>query len=360
MTRNRTLCFVSLIIIASNIFFGCATPPPVSTDQYVWPPPPEQARIIWRGAYTSQLDLPTTAFRKIKELLAGEDTPISLRKPVDVTSDVARNKFYVADLAVGGIFVFDFNEPELRLFVLPEGPFSPIGLAIDASGVLYALDPKQNKIHLFDPSEKFIRTIALGSICKRPTALAVNRSGSRIYIADTSPGRLVAIDNNGNRLFSTSETSVKQESLNRPSSIAINSKEEIIIADAFNARCYIYNKEGTPLESFGTRGDGAADFQLIKAVAVDSDDNLHFVDGRANAIKIFNRSGSFLYSLGGYRSVRSSGKIAPGGFVLPTAISIGIDDRIYIVDQLNQQIQVFQYISESSRTASPQATNSAK
>ncbi len=330
---------------------GCTALRPTSPEKFVWPPPPEKARISWLGVYRSQLDLPSTSLRRFKEAIVGEDQPTVIRKPVDVKSDPQRNRFYVADLDAGGIFVFDLNEPGLSLIHPSDGPFKPISLTIDANGAIYALEIASRKIHLFEASGSYARTITLPQTCKRPVAIQVEPSGENFYVVDSAPGRLVFIDKNGAELFSTNKTTVPDEVLNRPTGIAINSKSEIIISDAFNARYYVYSRDGVPLSTHGTRGDGASDFQLIKGVAVDSDDNIYVIDSRSNSIKIFDRPGNFLYSLGGYRSVRSSATVAPGGFVLPVSISIDSSDKIYVADQLNQQIQVFQYISDSAENS---------
>jgi hypothetical protein len=45
--------------------------------------------------------------------------------------------------------------------------------------------------------------------------------------------------------------------------------------------------------------------------------------------------------------------LAPGGFNLPMDISIDKNDRIFVVDQLNLAIQVFQYLNEEYLKKNP-------
>jgi hypothetical protein len=40
------------------------------------------------------------------------------------------------------------------------------------------------------------------------------------------------------------------------------------------------------------------------------------------------------------------GGIQPGQFSVPAGIAVDNDDRIYVVDQLNARVQVFQYLGE--------------
>ena len=128
----------------------------------------------------------------------------------------------------------------------------------------------------------------------------------------------------------------------------MNSRGDILVADVFNARVQVFSERGIFKHKFGRRGDGDADFQLIKSIAVDSDDNIYVVDGKSHKVKIFNKSGELLLALGDFYSTVGSGKKAPGGFAVPVGIDIDAHDRIFVVDQLNARIQVFQYFSEKS------------
>jgi sugar lactone lactonase YvrE len=86
---------------------------------------------------------------------------------------------------------------------------------------------------------------------------------------------------------------------------------------------------------------------LLKGVAVDSDDNIYVTEGKGNKIIIFSTNGEWLLTVGGQYSALTSGRVAPGGFLLPQGIDIDKNDRIFVVDQLNKRFQEFQYISDS-------------
>ena len=331
---------------------GC-TPRVLHTDRYLWPPPPDQPRIEWLAAYHSHLDLEKTTFRRIKEALAGEDAPIALKKPIDVKADSVRNKIYVADLLVAGVFVFDVLESELRMIKVPasEAPVTiqPVSIALDRKLNLYVLDAGAKRILVFDAEENFLRTINVDGICPRPIALAIDNERERIYVADAQESRIVALSAEGNQLFSIGGPGDATGLFNRPVGMAVNSNGELIVADAFNARVQIFDENGKFLRNFGRRGTNPGDFQLIKSVAVDPDDNIHVVDGRSNSLSVFSQAGVLLLNFGTYYAVSSSGKIAPGGFALPVAIDIDDLGKMYVVDQLNARVQVFQYLSENSR-----------
>ena len=360
--RKIQIYLLSLLI--ATILAGCAPDVLVPQERYFWPPPPLPPRIEWVGAYSSQLDLKMTTVRRIKEFIAGQDIPLSLKKPVEVRADPVSDKVYVADTEIGGVYVFDLKNSELRKLSISGSRFSeqivPVGLALDGDMNLYVLEARLRKILVFNRSEKYVRSIDLADICKRPVAIAVDKSRGRLYVSDVQLDKIFALDPAGNRLFDFGRPGSGDGTFNKPVGIAVTSKGDIIVADSFNARIQIFSESGAFRLAFGTRGEGAGNFQLIKSVAVDPDDNIYVVDGRSSSISIFNQEGELLLSLGSFYAVSSSGKRAPGGFSLPMGIDIDNLGRIFVVDQLNARIQVFQYLSDKPSPAKSPETRQVK
>jgi len=343
---------IVLILMILAIVSGCATKEAVRSERYFWPQPPDAPRIEWLHSYSSQLDLKMTLFRSMKESVAGADTPISIKSPIEVRADAVRDKIYVADHEIGGVYVFDLRNNEIRILStsgsgLPE-QIAPIAMAIDADGNLYVLEPRYRRVLVYDPSEKLVRTIDLMKISRRPVALAIDKDRGRLYVSDVQLNKIFALDLLGTRLFEFGASGSDEGAFNRPVGITIASSGNIIVADTFNARVQIFTESGSFLRSFGRRGDGTGDFQLIKSVAVDQDDNIYVVDGRSHSVSIFNQTGNLLLVFGGYYAVSTSGKNAPGGFSLPSGIDIDSRGRIYVADKQNRRIQVFQYLPLNS------------
>lgn len=354
-------CYIRTMINSSLKLFSafmimfmlsaCAGVEPVPVERYFWPPPPDVPRIEWIKAYSSQLDIEKTAMQRFWTAVSGEDQPVSLVKPLEVKSVPELERFYVSDVGRQAVVVFDLGKHEIRNLVTPPGAPAiqhPLSLAYDESYNLYLLERRSNTIIVFDRFEKYLRAIDLSIISGvRPIALSLDRKRGRLYVADAGAKKIHVLDLQGQVLFSFGSGGDDDGQFNLPIAIAVNSLGEIVVGDAFSAAVQIFSAEGKFLRKFGRRGDGRGDFQLIKSLAVDSEDNIYVVDGRSHSISVFNQQGELLLTLGGYYAVASSGKLAPGGFSLPIGIDIDSTDRMYVVDQLNTRVQVFQYLSKS-------------
>ena len=100
------LLFLSLFLLLA----GCASEQQiVQKERFFWPPLPDRPRIEWLGAYSSQLDFPTTSWRHFKESLFGADAPVGFTRPIDIRSDGA-GRVYLTDPAIPALVLYDFNE----------------------------------------------------------------------------------------------------------------------------------------------------------------------------------------------------------------------------------------------------------
>lgn len=344
--------FAKLTFIIASIFTlcSCAAENNAIKERFLWPPPPETPRIEWLGAYSSQLDLAKTSFRIFRETIVGEDKATSLKRPVEAKIDSDTNKFYVADMDIPAVYIFDLKENELRNLIFDRevnkyGFIKPISLSLDNQHNLYILDAYSKSILIYSQQEKYIKTIPIAPLVEMPVSILYDNFRKHVLVSDAKTNQIIAIDENGLKKLTIGKGGDERGEFNRPVGMALNSKGELIVADSFNARIQIFDGNGRFLRMFGKRGDGNAEFQLIKGVAVDPDDNIYVTDSRSNNIKIFNQNGLPLLVFGGYYAVATTGKIAAGGFALPIGIDIDKKGTIAIVDQLNARIQLFKYLS---------------
>ncbi|MDD2364897.1 MAG: 6-bladed beta-propeller [Desulfuromonadaceae bacterium] len=329
---------------------ACSAPQKKSTDRFFWPPPPDVARIEWLKSYSSQLDIEKNPYQLFWDSIAGQDAPKSLLKPVEVKSLPEMNKFLVSDMTRGEIVVFDLATHEMRTLEIPGGAptlYLPLSIAVDINGFIYVLERRSASVLVFNALEKYQRTISLKSVeVSSPTSMIIDKKNSLMYVSDAATRKVVITDLQGTFVKSIGGLGEGDGQFNLPVAMSLDSRGNLIVADAFAANIQLFDANGNFVRKFGERGDSAGSFQLIKSIAVDSSDNIYVVDGRAHNITIFNQQGELLLVLGAFYAVSENGKRAPGGFSLPIGIDIDSTDKIYVVDQLNTRVQVFQYFSD--------------
>lgn len=339
-----------LLLCAMCLLAGCSAQKVTQAERYFWPQPPDEPRIEWLKAYSSQLDIEKNATQRFWAAIAGDDAPRALVKPVEVKSLPELNKFIVSDIGKMAVIVFDLAGHELRTLAVPDGApplYLPLSIAVDRDGSIYVLERRSASVLVFDRSESYQRAIGLKSVTvSSPTSMLIDKKNDLMYISDAATRKIVITDLQGVFIRSIDGASDPERRFNLPIAMALNSKGNLVVADAFNASVQIFDPTGRFLGKFGQRGDSAGSFQLIKSLAVDSSDNIYVVDGRAHNISIFNERGELLLVLGGFYATSETGKLAPGGFSIPVGIDIDSTDKIFVVDQMNTRVQVFQYFSE--------------
>lgn len=347
----KAICRVLLLAVLSLVFIvsGCAAPrPPVKKERYFWPPPPDTPRIEWLGAYSSEYDLKGGGRF---DFVLGADDKETLGKAMYVTAD-GKGKFYVGDLSKVSFLVFDLKAKTVtRLGGSKglEGFEQPTGIAVDDEGNIYAADAASRKIRVLSQAEALLRTIDLSKQLQSIASIAFDRNRKRLIVPDVKGHKVVIYDIGSDSVVKTIGDVRGSESgqFNYPTSAAVDGKGNIWICDSMNARIQRFSPEGSFISSFGQRGDGVGDFALIKAVAVSSEGHIYVTDAKSNRINIYDEKGQTLLVFGGAFSVKGpESEVTPGGFLQPQGIYIDQNDTIYVVDQFNGRVQVFQYVTD--------------
>lgn len=347
----KTIRIISRFIVVAAmaaLFAGCAGQQ-VKTERYFWPPLPDRPRLEWLGSYSSQNDFPKEGFAAFMEKIVGGEVGINLTKPVDIYSD-GKGMVYVADPGLRGVAVFNMTDRQMALLGGENASTqftTPVSVTGDSQGQIYVADADKGRILIFDSNGNLRRFIDTKPHVQRNGGVALDEKRQRMLVVDTREHRIVVLDPQGNLITSFGKRGSGDGEFNFPVAVTLNHQGEIIVADAMNARIQIFDNDGKFLRKFGRRGDGPADFQIIKGVAVDSEDHIYVTEGKGHKLIIFGTNGEYLLTVGGLYSSITSGKLAPGGFVIPQGIYIDDKDVVYVVDQLNRRFQVFQYISDS-------------
>ena len=162
-----------------------------------------------------------------------------------------------------------------------------------------------------------------------------------IYVADTGNNRVQVFDREGEYIHSFGKQGSKTGQFKSPEGIAVNSKGNVYVADSGNHRIQIFNSDGMFFHSFGSKSKKVKDqtpqkktFLNPTSLAIDSKDNLYVVDQENNRIQVFDENGNFIHVFGTLGKNFSQ-------FDRPVDIAIGSNDVIYVAEAGNHRIQIF-------------------
>jgi len=328
---------VRSLMLLTALVAGCASPtgsetPDTATVNIVWPPPPATARIRYLYSFSEPLDLDIkpSLGRKFMDALAGEKMTGMVR-PYAVS--VQGQKILVADPGGQAVHLFDLERRKhLAILTAGEEPLvSPVGVALSESRV-YVADSALGKIFLFDHKGNLLKFVA---DLNRPTGLAYDHAAGRLFVAETLAHQVVVFDSDGNRLFDFGARGTKGGEFNFPSHLSI-SAEKLLVNDNMNFQIKTFSLDGLELSVFGKHGDSSGQFSQPKGVAADSTGNVYVAGATIDRIQIFSAGGEFLLAFGGEGN-------APGKFLMPAGVTID-NDRIYVADSYNGRVQVFQFL----------------
>ncbi len=309
----------------------------------VYPPPPETPRFFHERTIFGSLDVveesDTSRFRR---LVTGESQRgISFSKPFDCA--VHRGRLYVSDTVSRAVFAFDFANR--RFFDIGEsGPGrlrKPLGLSIDASGRLYVCDGTTRRIQVFGADGKYLTSMGRDGDLERPSAVAVNAEGTRIYAVDTggvktSLHRVRVFDSQGNVIQDIGTRGSGPGQFNLPLNAAVHPDGRLFVVDTGNFRVQIFGPEGDFQHTFGKSGRYPGQFSHPKGIAIDVDGKLFITDTAFGLVQIFDERGQVLMALGDRSEAGGTAAL-----ILPAGVATDVDGRVYVVDQFFRKVEVF-------------------
>ncbi|MEP7286762.1 MAG: flippase activity-associated protein Agl23 [Chloroflexota bacterium] len=148
-----------------------------------------------------------------------------------------------------------------------------------------------------------------------------------------------------NLVFSGKDITTGGE-LNRPRAVAVGPDGNLYVADSQNARIVIFDADGKYLRQFGTAGSidqGATGGMLREpwGVAVGQDGTIYVADTWNHRVQIFDKDGKFVRMWGQFEQVAVNTTGKPDSFWGPRGIAVDSDNNVYIADTGNKRIRVY-------------------
>jgi len=182
-------------------------------------------------------------------------------------------------------------------FQLPPGEHlvEPAGVAVNSKGHVYIFHRGKHPLMEFDPSGKFLRSIADDLFV---TAHMVRiDAADNIWTADVGSHVVLKLSPEGRVLLALGRMRIPGDDVghfNQPTDVAWDRDGNIYVTDGYgNSRVLKFDKYGNKLPGWGMKGTAPGQFDTPHTIAIDGD--LVYVGDRENArIQIFDRGGRFL------------------------------------------------------------------
>jgi len=323
---------------------GCAghTKPP--TPVVVYPPPPDEPKFYFERTLRVSTDVEgISGMDRFRMAVTGSVQVVDgLVKPFGIAT--YKGRVFITDTVARSVKVFDLTQNKYFEFGTdePGALAKPLGIDVSAKGEVFVSDNTRKRVAVYTVDGKFLRAIGGPKLFSRPSGLAVNRQGTRLYVVDT--GGVQSINHHVYMFDAQSGELIKtignrgnaDGDFNLPLQAATANDGTLYVVDSGNFRVQAFDADGHFRSKFGTIGRRSGQFARPKGIAVDGYGRVYVVDTAFGNFQIFTGDGKLLLFVGN-RSERAG----PANFMLPAGIDVDEDGRVYVVDQFFRKVDIF-------------------
>ncbi len=213
-----------------------------------------------------------------------------------------------------------------------------LGIGIDSKGRVYATAGKGDKgVIVFDPAGNVVDSWGEGFVSKHGLRVIddkvwVTDRERQIVMEFTLEGKLLRT------LGTDGKSGLGDNEFNMPSDIAVGPNGDIYISDGYtNSRVMRFGSDGTFKQSWGSKGDGRGEFDLVHNIAIDRKGRVFIADRNNDRIQIFDADGRFL------EEWTHLGK--PFGLYIDEDMHVYVTDgeanRVYVTDENGNVLSMF-------------------
>ena len=133
----------------------------------------------------------------------------------------------------------------------------------------------------------------------------------------------------------------EMDSSDRPAGLTYDSSGIVFVADTKNNRIQKFDEDGNFVGKWGAYGTGQGQFDNPVSVSVDSGSgDVYVAHGGSKRILVFDKNGQYVDSWG-------PPGIGNGQFKRAVSVAFGDEDKIYVVDKDNSEIQIFKIVYQN-------------
>ncbi len=167
------------------------------------------------------------------------------------------------------------------------------GVAIDKDGNVWCYTRAQPAIQVYSPTGDLVKSWATE---ENSTAhqIKIDKDGN-VWLADIGLHLVRKFSPEGKELMhigTPGELGKDETHLNKPTDMAIASNGDVFISDGYgNARIVHCDKDGKFIKAWGTLGNTDGRFSIPHAIAIDSKDNIYVADRNNVRVQVYNTDG---------------------------------------------------------------------
>lgn len=329
-------------LLALALGSGCNSPRKVASKKFTFfPPAPDEPRIQFLTAFSSDLDLGgKTTFL---DFVTGKPpAPTPLVKPYGLA--LRDGKLYVCDTMSACVAVIDLVKKRGTQFApRGEGRIAvPINITFDNDGTLYIADSGRNQVLIYGKDGVFAGAIGTQDEMK-PTDVAV--TADRLYVSDVKGHGVRVYSKTDRKLLYKIPADEKAESgrLFSPTNLAIDEKGRLLVSDTGAFSIQVYDLDGKYIRRIGQQGVAPGLFARPKGVSVDRQGTIYVVDASTQVVQLFDPEGKLLMFFG------QPGASTEGELYLPASVKVDYNNVKLFQDKVAPGFDIDHLILVSSQ-----------
>ena len=207
----------------------------------------------------------------------------------------------------------------------------PNGVVSDSAGNVYVADSEFRMVFVFDQEQKTLRYIGMGTL-SGPVGLAIDNKRGILYVSDARTKNVYGLDKHDGRIVMTVGAPTE---IQGPSGMAFDEeRNRLYVVDTRAHTIRVFDKDGKSLFTIGKRGSGDGEFNFPSYVAVDKNGKIYVTDSFNFRIQVFDADGKFVKKFG------RAGDVS-GSFSRPGGIGVDSEGHIYVTDAAFNNFQIF-------------------
>ncbi len=205
---------------------------------------------------------------------------------------------------------------------------------------IYVCDKDNSRVQKLNSSGTWISNITTvnGQAFNKPEDITFDKVNGDIYILDTGNDRCVKLTSAHTFILQWGTTGSGNGQFQHPHSVNTDSNRDVFISCGNQPYIQKFTSTGTFIKKWGSLGDGPGQVRtFLEHMDIDLRDRVHLVNNDVRPIvNVWDNQGVWLTQYG-----KTTSGNADGQFKEPEHVTCDSTGKPYVVDAMNQRIQVF-------------------